>query len=163
MTRTWSQRPLEERALFNPAFMARIVRAAAEGYSREATEGLPFPLAFLVPPIVLHRPTRVALPRAITTNLLVWLDQNAYLRQTFPARARAVLGAGREGLVVGLASGLISRERARIVAPPLPRRKPGLFSTSQTEEILARALFVGRWFARSGDVATIYAQWGVKP
>lgn len=162
MTRTWAQRPLEERTLFNPAFIARIVRASAEGYEQESGEGMPFPLAFLVPPIVLHRPTLDALPRAVTTNLLVWLDQHPYLRQTYPERARAVVAATREGLTMGLQSGLIDRERARLVAPPLARRRRPL-STDHSERILTRAKFVGRWLAGSGDVATIFAQWGVVP
>lgn len=163
MTRAWALRSIEERTLLNPAYVGRIIRAGAEGHEQETPEGLPFPLAFLLAPIALHPATRAALPRSVSTAMPAWLEEHSFLRETFPLRARSIGGAVREGLAIALQSRLLELDHGRLSAPALPRTRPRRIDTEQTANALHRASFVGRWFANSGDVATIYALWGVKP
>ena len=60
--RAWAGRSPEAAALLNPALLAVVCAAAASQYERESDEAMPWPLAFLVAPLVLHRGTREALP-----------------------------------------------------------------------------------------------------
>ena len=60
--RAWADRPPEVAALLNPAQLAAISAAAASQYERASRQAMPWPLAFLVAPLVLHRGTREALP-----------------------------------------------------------------------------------------------------
>ena len=71
------------------ALLATLVAHAARAYEREAGP-MSWPLAFLVPPIVLHRPTRDALPRDTRTHLSTWVSREPVLRAGFPARAAAM-------------------------------------------------------------------------
>jgi hypothetical protein len=157
------RRSIEERTLLNPAFVGRLIASSASGYVAEAEEGLAFPLIFLAVPAALHAETRRALPGSIRTSLAAWALQHPYLRESLGVRARAVAPAVREGLSFALrGGGLAIDDQGRIVA--LTQRRPNRPVDSQeVQTILARARFVGRWFAHAGDVATIYAMWGVRP
>lgn len=63
-------RPFEEEALFNPAFLALVVRdAAAEHMKRSEGQGLPTMLAYLMTPLALHGPTRRSLPNNVRAQM----------------------------------------------------------------------------------------------
>jgi hypothetical protein len=156
----WERRPIEERVNLNPAFLALLIREAAAGYHEEVGRALPLPLAFIVVPIVLHRPTREALP-SISTSLPVWLQEHQLFRETFVSRARFMAPAVREALVVGLLSSLIVLVDGELEVGQDPRRERR--GTADSRRITNRARFVGRWLARAGDVATVYLLWGMKP
>jgi hypothetical protein len=157
----WERRPLEERANYNPAFMACLLRQAAEGYREQTQRPLPTPLAFLVIPLVLHRPTRIALPRIVSTSMPIWLQEHQFLREGFAGRTRALAPSVREAVLIALQTGVLRLAESALEAatePGQPRR-----ATSETRDISARAHFVGRWLGRAGDIETIYFLWGVKP
>src|SRR5215204_450597 len=79
----WAARVIEEANLFNPAFCATVLAKAADEFAKKANRPLPFALAFLILPIVLHHGTRSALPGSTVTSLLPWL-----VRAPFPAERR---------------------------------------------------------------------------
>jgi hypothetical protein len=156
----WDSRPVEERAALNPAFLALLMREAARGFRSE--DGLmPIPLAFVMLPLVLHRPSREALPRQVRTSLPIWIQEHQFLREGFPGRVRAIATAGREALAFGVRSGGLRITNGALEVGDQPRT-PGR-ATAESRDVLARAFFVGRWLARSGDVATIYYLWGIRP
>lgn len=160
-TLAWERRPLEERVNHNPAFLAILLRAAASGYAAEADRALPIPLAWVVLPLALHRPTREALPTTIATSMPIWLQEHQVLREGFPPRMRSLAAAGREAIIVGLATGLLRLDGSALT----PAAEPGRArrATSDSQAVVDRTRFVGRWLARAGDVETIYFLWGVKP
>lgn len=160
----WQERSVEERTLLNPAFVAVLLWHGADGYRSESGQGLPFPLAFLLVPVALHPGTRQRLPRSVSTSLAGWLEDNQYLRATFPGRARALTTAVREGVGVALETGLMSAgDDAVIQAVGRLVRRSDLLQTPDSQDALKRARFTGRWFARAGSTATIFALWGVRP
>jgi hypothetical protein len=57
MMSAWNDRPTEIANLLNPAFCALLLAQAVRGYQEETKVGLPYALAFLVLPLVLHKPT----------------------------------------------------------------------------------------------------------
>jgi hypothetical protein len=149
-------------AMLNPGLLATITAAAAEEYSRVSGEAMPFSLAFLVAPLVLHRDTRDALPARTNTHWARWLSRDPVLRAGFPPRARSLVGPVRDGLRFGLATGSLTlSDNAGLVG--------GLSRTARPEQVgdmaavLRAAGFVGRWLTKLERPATAYALLGVAP
>jgi hypothetical protein len=138
-----------------------------DGYSRETGEGLSFPLAFLILPIVLHQETRQLLPRTTVTSLLAWIEDHQPQLVGFPDRVRRLRPITQEAIMFGLAQdtlrvsggGLLTLGSTRVVAT---NRTMALF-TEDARNCVDRSSFVGRWFARAGTPSTIMAIWGVAP
>jgi hypothetical protein len=163
----WQQRVVEEANLFNPAFCAVLLAKAAEEYTKKTEQPLPFPLAFLVLPVVLHRGTRAALPHSTISLLLSWVQDHREQLVNFSGRVHALQDITREALLFGVqhetlavaGSGGIDVGARRQSATE--RRTP-LF-TDEARECVDRAGFMGRWFAAAGTPATIYSAWGITP
>ena len=160
--RGWADRPPETAALLNPALLAVICANAASQYERESREAMPWPLAFLVAPLVLHRGTRQALPRTTRTHLSAWITNNPVIRAGFPQRAQSLTGLVREGLRFGMTHGALSVTedgRIRGVLPSSARPVEGGDAT----DIVRSAGFAGKWFTRADQPATLFALLGVAP
>jgi hypothetical protein len=158
--RPWSHRPLEEVGLLNPAFIAVLVNEAAAGHQDEGGAVLPFPLAFLVVRIVVHEPTRAAVPHTVRTAVDTWLQRQPKARVTIPPLAVELVPWVREGIRFGMRRGALRVEGGGVAAAPLRRRPPGS-STPDLDVCRDRARHVGRWFARAGDPQTTLALWGL--
>ncbi|WP_260848438.1 three component ABC system middle component [Streptomyces sp. SLBN-118] len=74
--------------MLNPALISAVLATAADGYRKESDHGMPWPLSFVVAPLVLHRKTRMALPSNTRTHLTSWTSRNPVLRAGFPPRAQ---------------------------------------------------------------------------
>jgi hypothetical protein len=155
-------RPSERDALLNPAFIALILAYAARGHHKRTDGPMALSLCFVVAPMVLHEPTRGALPRKVTARFGGWLDTNPLLRAGMPSRARAVAPAVRSGLREGLRGGVLTLSDDKVAGHP--RRRPrGLTLSDEVDDILKRAEFAGGWLGLAGSPAAIYAMWRVKP
>lgn len=162
---TWADQPLEEARLLNPAFLGALLWACAAGHAEEGNEGLPYPLAFVALPIVLHRATRAALPRDTRTSLPAWLVAHPRALVGFAERAGALVPATKGALLFAAGNGLFAVTDEGIRAAPRPRSMTS-FERGATEEVrecLKKARLVGRWFARAGSAATVMTLWGVAP
>ena len=159
----WGDRPAEEAALLNPAFCAVLLECCAEDYAKEANRPLPFALAFLALPVVLHKPTRDRLPRRKDSSLTTWMEQDSSVRVGFADRVRALSPLVREAMLFGARHGrlLVDQEGSLTSCT-----KPKTTTSADTEETAAcksKAHFVGRWFAATGSTATVMTVWGVAP
>lgn len=153
----WPERSQVRAAYLNPALITALISAACQGYNGTRSRAMAWPLAFIVAPLVLHRPTRDALPQTTATRLVTWIGRNTVLQAGFPARAKTLAPTVREGLRFGL------RHRALTLGPDglasaIPVRLAGDASV-----ITDKARFVGRWLAGSGDTVTIFGLLGVEP
>src|SRR4051794_41139246 len=110
----WVDRPRLEATLLNPALFASLLSAAAQGYESKSGEPMIWPLAFLVPPLVLHRPTREALPKTVRTHLPTWVRSEPLVRAGFPQRAARLTPLTREGLRLGLRFGVLGTDGGRL-------------------------------------------------
>lgn len=154
-------RPTEEFALFNPAFLGYMINRAAYGWEKAQGRGIPLAVTFLVLPVVLHGPTRRALPSTTRTNLLVWMQDHPSQVGGFPAHAislkprvsDAITLASSTGLVVA-GGGLLTRGSAR-------KMPQGL--SDEVRECFAKAEWVARWFAQTSPAISLFTYWGVKP
>ena len=162
----WKTRPAEEKTLLSPSFCSVLLWQAAGGYSSIANTRLPFDLAFLVLPIVLHRNTRTSLPKAVTTSLAVWLDDNPLMRARIADRARTLVPFTKEALLFGGLHGLLDLANASVGEAPDWKKRIGAeikASSDEVQECASRAYFLGRWLAKGGSPSTVMATLGVRP
>ena len=87
----WSERSRTQAIMLNPALLAVIVANAALQYRANSEHGMPWPLAFIVAPLVLHRGTRDSLPRTTRANLGLWVADHPVEHAGFARRARSKL------------------------------------------------------------------------
>lgn len=165
--RSWKDRTVEEANLFNPAFSSTLIAATVDSYSKATKRPLPFPLAFIVLPIILHAKTRSDLPRSTATALLPWIQSNPELIAGFGERVIRLRSVSREALLFGTLHGTLAISGEGGLAVGAERRAPtekrtALF-TLEARECVERASFVGRWLAPAGGTATIFSSWGIAP
>jgi hypothetical protein len=156
-------RPEEEFALFNPAFVVRLLHEAARQHQPVRKESLPLPYAYLIPPLVLHGPTRRALPLTVSSQMASWAQDHPALLGDLAERASALVPIVGEACCFGLRHGVLLFDEAGFLAGQLRRRPRGLETTPEVSECISRAGFMGRWLAGQPDVATVYSMWGLRP
>lgn len=158
-------RPFEELALFNPAFLALLARRAAhEHEARSDGRLIPTVLAYLLIPLALHGPTRRALPNVVTAQMGEWIRAHPEAALGLGHRARALRPFVSAGLRLGLTHGLLSGEEGTLrAAASVPRRPRGMSRTTEVDECIGKAGFLGRWFSGQPDPVTTLALWGLRP
>ena len=164
--KAWAERPIEEANLLNPAFCCVALTSSVAGYSGVDGAGLPYPISFMVLPIVLHKVTRESLPRDTRTSLAVWVQRNPSAKLQYADRVAALKRHTREAILFGLQHDwLVLAQDGRVRT---------LLSGSHTDSLLrgldgeARdcvrgARLVGKWFASAGSPQTVMALWGIRP
>lgn len=162
----WHERPTELSHLYNPGYCGWLLREAVEGYALEKPGGMPLVVAFLVLPVVLHKPTRDLLPRGVATVLQSWLQQHPEVRVHVADRTRELMPFTKEALLFLAARGrmVFADDGSLTVAGKLKQGKAALVERSgDLKESLQKAKFVGRWFALAGTAASLFQAWGVCP
>ncbi|MDX3848495.1 three component ABC system middle component [Streptomyces europaeiscabiei] len=157
---SWQQRSEAAASFLNPALLATVQASAAAAYERESPgELMVWPLATLIPSLVLHGPTRRALPAAVSTHLSSWVARNPVLVAGLPQRMASLAPAVREGLRFGLRHGLLELQEGRV--------RGTVRGVSRLEgelgELVRKAQLVGRWTARTEQPSTVFALLGVRP
>jgi hypothetical protein len=155
----WLLRPRVEASLLNPALIGMSIAYAAMGYQRDNSQvPMPWPMAFLIPPIILHRPTRNELPSDIRTHFATWVTRHPLLVAGFPRRARVMAEPTREGLRLAIRSGRLNLVGASVVPTSLGPQADG-----ELRQLLRASTLVGRWLARLDQPSTAFALLGVTP
>lgn len=144
-------------AMLNPGLLALLLAGASTGYQREAQEGLPWALSFVVAPMVLHKGTRDALPQRVSSHLPVWIARHPSIRAGFPQRAASLAEPVRKGIRFGVRHGVIEIDGDRIT--------PGHLSTRGADahlvDLVSKATFIGRWLAKLDQSSTAFAVFGI--
>jgi hypothetical protein len=155
----WRERPQVEATMLNPALLAVLLASAAHDYekAKEKKERMPWPLGFLVLPLVLHRPTRIELPKSTRTHLSTWIRRHPLLRAGFPARASAMVPLTREGIRFGLRAGVLDIDGSTIRGDETNQ------PTGELGQLIRAAALVGRWLATTDQPSTVFALLGVAP
>jgi hypothetical protein len=155
----------EEVALFNPAFLARLLHATATDYEKASERAMPVSLAFLAIPLVLHKPTREDLPTHASSQMQTWIREHP--RHIVRLDTRVVGMRPFVGIAVrfGARHGVLTSVDGRVGAGSVKRRPRGYadLESAEIESCLRVASFLGRWFARQPDTATLLALWGLQP
>lgn len=163
----WTDRAMEEANLFNPAFCSTLLAQAAQEHDRKVKRQMPFAIAVLVLPIVLHRGTREALPHSTVSSLLPWIQDNRTQVVDFARRVNRLLPITREAIQFGVSHKILalsSKGHLSVGDKHLtPTEKRTSLFTAEARDCVDRAGFLGRWLAVAGTTATIYAAWGIAP
>ena len=164
MRRPWSERPFEVANLFNPAYCCLILRNVADGYSTTNKPGLPYALAFLALPILLHDPSSVLLPATAKTKLHVWLQQQPEIRVGFVDRVRNTNNFTKEAIFFGIRHRSLGISEDGEIESVKKRTKALLWPhESNQQATLKRASLVGKLFSQVNDVSNVFAMLGVRP
>jgi hypothetical protein len=158
----WESRQPEEARLFNPAFLASLLAAAAADHERTSGEGILWALGFLVPALVLFADTRQTLPEKTNARVVNWISAQSTVRAQLVGRARALAPYVRESARFGMREGALVFVADRLVSP-LTAAKLRAGSTGEAEVCIERAAFLGRWFTKVADIASVYALFGIAP
>ena len=164
----WNQRPPEEQRLLNPSFCATLLWYSARAYAetRNGASGIALEECFLVLPMLLHQETRQSLPTKITTSLPVWIGRNPLAPAILADRSRSLVPFTKEALRFGGVYGALKFRNASIFANLDWRSKIAAALQDSSEDIRAcanRAIFLGKWFSKTGDAQTVLSLLGVRP
>jgi hypothetical protein len=161
----WEQRPVEVTHLFNPAFCGTLIAKTTETYFGAAGQGLPFGLAFLILPVILHQETRNALPRRTTTTLLAWIENHQSQLIGFPDRVHRLRPVTQEAVMFDLAHQIMRVADSGDLVPGEVRVSSTSTAlrplTPDAQDCIRKSLFLGRWLAAAGTPSTIMASWGI--
>ena len=159
----WGKRPEEVRNLYNPAFCGRVPYASIAEYQKKCSCDFPFPLVYLVLPLVLPSRTRQAI--SSRTRFLNWVQAHQDLVYDFGLRARSLVEVTNEAVEFMLQTGHLVLSEDGELSVNSSRRGLGKTKSvdDEVKECLTKAENVGRWFAGAGKVETIYICLGVRP
>lgn len=162
----WTQRPVEEANLLNPAFCSALIASSDVGYMSIDNAGIPYPLVFLMLPVVLHKSTRDLLPRTKRTSLATWIQRNTEVRILFAERVIALKPYTREAILFGMLHHWLTLGDGGKLQTNLDDIYIDLITKklkNEAKECVNKARFVGRWFASAGSAQTVMALWGIIP
>ncbi|MGA5522911.1 three component ABC system middle component [Streptomyces pseudogriseolus] len=153
-----ARQPQAVAAFLNPAMVALVQAAVGHEYELKRGKAMVWPLALVLPVLVLHRSTRQALPSSIRTHLSTWVGRHPALVAGFGERVTSTLPVLRAGLRFGVRHGLLEVEDGRVHGRlPSTRRADG-----ELQELLKSARLVGRWAATVDQPSTLLALLSVR-
>ena len=161
--RDWNNRAKEIAYLLNPAFCGRLLYCSVKYYDELSKRSFPFPLIYLILPLILHKKTRNRI--SSRTQLMFWLQQNQDLLIGFSERAKSLVPITNEALEFLLQSGIVRlTNNAEIELTQAQRAlSKTKFINDEIKDCIAKSENVAKWFASAGKVETIYISLGVKP
>ena len=161
--RKWTNRTIEIRNLFNPAFCGLLLFSAIKEYESKNKKSIPFSLLLLVLPLCLHKETRRIIlinKRSFLSNIIL---KNQRVIVNFASRTRRLIPYTFEALGFMLYLNAINinedgsiNHRKRIVKRYEPK-------SEETSDCINVAKILGRKFAQIDDRVTIYRLFGVRP
>ena len=160
--KSWNLRTHEVAFLLNPAFCGRVLYSTIKTYNEKANRALPFPLIYLVLPLVLHKETRANINSR--TQLQLWVQQYPQLLIDFPKRARELVPITNESVEFLLQTGniILTPNGELKISPTLKSLSKTKFVDDEISECLKKGEHIAKWFV-AGKAETIYIELGVRP
>ena len=125
---------------------------------------MPYALVYLVLPLILHEQMRNSLPRSISMKMHAWLTENPWVRIEFGHHTKNLMKFTNEALIFAIQRNtLVLDELGNLRHVSRRQAMPEWPANSETADCLRRAALVGKWFAESGDIMTIYTMFGIRP
>ncbi len=163
MKKNWNLRTHEVAFLLNPAFCGRVLYSTIKTYNEKANRALPFPLIYLVLPLVLHKETRANINSR--TQLQLWVQRYPQLLIDFPKRARELVPITNESVEFLLQTGniILTPNGELEISPTLKSLSKTKFVDDEVSECLKKGEHIAKWFVAAGKAETIYIELGVRP
>lgn len=161
--KAWATRPREIRNLFNPAFCGEVVFRGIDSYNTSAKKGMPFSLAILLLPLVLHKSTREAVQRGAASYFIRTISNSPEVLIGLPARVRGLMPYSLEAIGMLMQYDAIKvSEDGEIVCLPNCLRKT-IKGTDESRACQRASVTLGKKFAEVNDRVTIYMTLGIRP
>lgn len=155
--------PPDAAALFNPAYCAAILHRVSSGYQATAGRGLPYSLAFIALPVVLHPASVECLPSSSKTRLHNWLLGNPEALIGFAERSRSLAPFVREAVVFGLQARVLQLVEPDLLAP-FTSRQIGKWEKRHYNLLTAKkAVVLGKLLSQIREVPTTFTLFGIRP
>lgn len=160
----WEKRPIITANLLNPAFCGELIRRCAESYYEEVNKPFPYALLFIMLPIVLHKNTRDSLPKSSRKSLHEWLEENQSIKIGFAERCQQMIPFVKEALMFLLQNNAIRLdENGNIFVQKFQKKTLNETYATEINECHRKSKLIGKLFAKSEKLETIYSLFGVKP
>lgn len=164
MNLRWERRPQEVAYLLNPAFCGEVILHCIKTYQQKTRRPMPFPLFFLILPIILHKPTRESMPQTARGRMYSWLQANPQVKVGFAQRTRTLINISKETLSFMMQfKVLMVDDIAGLSVYKTQRKRINKIEASEVRDCFEKAELLAKWFSNSGLSINIYAMWGVKP
>lgn len=146
-----------------PLFVGECCIQQLKTYNEKTSRAFPFPLIYLVLPLVLHKETRIHINSR--TQLQLWVQRYPQLLIDFPQRARELVPITNESVEFLLQTGkiLLTHNGVLEISPTSKTLSKTKFVDDEILECLKKAEHIAKWFAAAGKVETIYIELGVRP
>lgn len=161
--KNWENRATEIAYLLNPAFCGRIIYYAIKTYQQETKRPMPFPLVYLILPMVLHKKTRERIKSI--TQMQIWIQRNPEMLIGFADRAQSMVPITNEAVEFLMQSGIVTlTNNAELeIAQLFKALSTTKYTNDEIKDCISKSSSVAKWFAKAGTVETIYVSWGVRP
>jgi len=161
--KNWDNRAKEIAYSLNPAFCSRLLYNTISSYVTECNRAFPFPLVYLILPLLLHRKTREAI--SSKTQFINWIHNNEHLLINFAERAKSLVPIVNEALEFLLQSGhvIFSANAELEICHLVKSLSKTKLAEEDVKDCIQKSEHVGKWFAKTGRVETIYSALGVRP
>lgn len=148
--------------LFNPAFCGAVIATVVEAYQSESNKAFPFPVAYLLLPVLLTKETRDTLPVSVKQPMHAWIQNNPKVRIGFGPRCKDLLNISHDAITFLLQTKYLrmSNDSDLILLKPLKIKN---LTSDEVQHIMKKAVLLGKWLAHSGSPCTIFTMWGVRP
>lgn len=161
--KSWNMRTHEVAFLLSPAFCGRVLYSTIKTYNEKTSRAFPFPLIYLVLPLVLHKETRIKINSR--TQLQLWVQRYPHLLVDFPKRASDLISITNESIEFLLQTGkiLLTANGELEISPTSRALSKTKYVDEEITECLTKGEHIAKWFATAGKVETIYIELGVRP
>lgn len=159
----WENRSKEIAFLLNPAFCGRLIYGTIRKFNEVSNRALPFPLVYLILPLVLHKATREKI--SSRTKFLVWIQQHPELLIGYAQRTKELVEITNEATEFLLQTNmvLITDKADLEINSSTKGLSKGRFVDEEVKQCLNKSEHIGKWFATAGKVETIFIGMGVRP
>lgn len=155
--------PADAAALFNPAYCAAILHRVSSGYQAIVGTGLPYALAFIALPVILHPASAECLPSSSKTRLHNWLLGNPEVLIGFAERSRSVAPFVRKAVEFGLQARVLQFMEPDLLAP-LTANHVGKWEKRPYNVMTAKkAIVLGKILSQIREAPTVFTLFGIRP
>ncbi|MFL0198447.1 three component ABC system middle component [Clostridium sp. WILCCON 0269] len=159
----WNHRPGEIAYLLNAPFCGRILYNTIKVYNEVSKKAFPFPLIYLVLPLILHKATRKLI--LSKTQMMVWLQRYPELLIGFSERTKQLVTITNEATEFLLQMGLLNlTSNAELeISHTIKSLSKKKYINDEVKDCINKSEHVAKWFAATGKTETIYISLGIKP
>lgn len=147
----------------NPFLGSLILWEFVSGYETNSKSGVPFVLIFFPMPLVLHKETRLVMPRDQRTRLQMWISKESQVKIDLAERISQLSPFVREALLTAVNKSLLEITEDGVIRSkktiPNSIRKS---RSSEVKDILEKSSLCGKLFGQIEDTTTIFVTFGVK-